>query len=46
MPSAYKARKHGGIKKIRTKRLSGGRYMRIYFFRDGTTWAEVRQKHG
>ena len=46
MPSAREARKHGGVVRVRTKKLSGGRYVRIYFFRDGTTWAEVRKKHG
>ena len=43
MPSAAEAKKHGGVVRVRTKRLSGGRYMRIYFFRDGKTFAEVRK---
>lgn len=43
MPSAAYARRHGGVVRIRSKRLKGGRYMRIYVFKDGKTWAEVRK---
>ncbi len=47
MPSKAEQRKHGGVARIRTKRLPDGTLLRIYFYNDKKSYAEkVRKRRG
>ena len=40
VPTPRTIKKHKGVARIRTKRLSNGTLLRIYFYGDGDTRAE------
>jgi hypothetical protein len=44
MPSPRAVKQHGGIARIRTKRLSDGTILRIYFYKDGKSYGEAVKK--